>query len=89
MDDHLSKVQEVLNRLKKHNLSLKLSKCQWATQEISYLGFKVSTHGVAPDEAKINAIKHLKMPESTREIRSLLGMVSYYRRFIPRLAELL
>ena len=88
LTDHLNKVQELLNRLRKHNLSLKLSKCQWATQEISYLGFKVSIHGVAPDEAKVDAIKHLKIPESTREIRSLIGMVSYYRRFIPRLAEL-
>ena len=88
LTDHLDKIQQVFERLRKHNLSLKLSKCQWATQEITYLGFKVSTKGVAPDESKVAAIRNLKPPETTREIRSLIGMVSYYRRLVPRFAEL-
>ena len=48
----------------------------------------MSIKGVAPDESKVAAIRDLKPPETTREIKSLLGMVSYYRRLVPRFAEL-
>ena len=88
LQDHLDKVQQVFDRLRKHSLKLKLNKCQWAAKEITYLGFKVTTKGVAPDEAKVAAIKRLKPCENQRECRSLLGMVSFYRRFIPRFAEI-
>ena len=88
LKDHLMRVQDVLDRLKKHNLKLKLSKCQWAMKEITYLGFVVNQHGVAPCADKIKAIKTLQPPSNVRQTRGLLRCASYYRRFIPRFAEL-
>ncbi len=86
--DHLVKVQMILDRLKEYNLKLKLSKCQWAMKEITYLGFRVNEYGIAPCPDKVEAIKTLRPPENVRQIRGLLGMASYYRRFIPKFADI-
>ena len=88
LEDHLRKVQEVINRIRKHSLRLKLNKCQWAKKEIHYLGYKVSQKGIAPDEGKVEAIRNLKSPESVKEVRSFLGAVGYFRKMIPRFADI-
>ena len=88
LEDHLQKVQKVMNKIRKHSLRLKLTKCQWAMKEITYLGYKVTRKGIAPDENKVEAIRNLKTPESVREVRSVLGAVGYFRKMIPRFADI-
>ena len=88
LDDHISKVQLVMDRITKHKLKLKLNKCQWALQQIEYLGFIVSKKGVAPQQEKVKAIRALKPPTTVKLVRSFIGMCSFYRRFIPNFAEL-
>ena len=88
LEDHLHHVQEVINRLQRHRLKLKLSKCQWAKTEIKYLGFIVNRHGIKPCEEKVKAIRALRAPENVRQVRGVLGMASYYRRFIPNFAAI-
>ena len=88
LEDHLKHVQIVMDRIRKHNLKLKLTKCQWAMEEIKYLGFIVNRQGISPCEDKVKAIKSLQPPENVRQVRGLLGMMSYYRRFIPRFAQI-
>ena len=88
LNDHLSHVQIVLDRIKKHNLRLKLSKCQWAMNKIKYLGFVVDRQGISPCNDKVKAIKSLRPPETVKQVRGVLGMFSYYRRFIPRFTEI-
>ena len=83
LEEHLQRVQLVLNRLKKHSLKLKLSKCQWAAKSIKYLGFVVSERGIAPCADKIKAIRGLQPPKNAREVRGVLGMASFYRKFLP------
>ena len=87
LQDHLKHVQLVMDRLKKHFLRLKLSKCSFARNEIKYLGFIVNRFGIKPDEEKVKAIKSLKPPTNVRQVRSFLGMCSWYRRFVPNFAK--
>ena len=88
LEDHLKHVQIVIDRLNEHKLRLKLSKCQWAMKSIKYLGFIVNEHGVAPCGEKVKAIKSLKPPTNVKQTRGFVGMLSFYRKFIPRFAEI-
>ena len=88
LEDHLHKVQPVIDRIVKHKLKLKIQKCQWALEKIEYLGFVVSKNGVSPQPDKVKAIRALKPPTTVKQTRSFLGMCSFYRRFIPNFAEI-
>ena len=85
---HFSHIEKVLDRLREHNLKLKLPKCRFAQKETEYLGFTVSAEGVKPQEKKVEAIKSMARPTCVKEVRSLVGMCSYYRRFIPNFSKI-
>ena len=88
LNDHLQHIEIILNKMRRHSLKLKLSKCHWAMKQINYLGFVINQDGVSPDKEKVKAIRNLQPPSTVREVRSVLGMASYYRRFIPRFAKI-
>jgi len=80
---HLSRMEEVLKRLRSAKLKLKPNKCSLMQTEVQYLGHVVSADGVATDPAKVEAIKQWPVPTDVSEVRSFLGLAGYYRRFIP------
>ena len=71
--------------LREADLKLKDSKCNYFKAHVQYLGHLVSGKGIKPLSEKLESIK--KMPASTtpKEIKQFLGLVGYYRKFIPRL----
>ena len=83
-EEHLKRIDAVLQQLHKAGLKLKPSKCRLFQEEISYLGHVVSKDGIATDPAKIEVVKNWKVPTTVTEVKSFLGFVSYYRRFIPK-----
>ena len=85
LEEHFSHIQQVFDRLREHSLRLKLKKCSFLKSETNYLGFVINENGILPEARKVNIIKKLATPTSVRDARSLIGMCSYYRRFIPRL----
>ena len=87
-EEHLKHIENVFRQLREHNLKLKLSKCEFFMDEISYLGFTVNEKGIQPDSDKIKAISTLATPQSVRDVRSFIGMCSYYRRFIPKFSSI-
>lgn len=63
-------------------------KCILLQKEVSFLGHIVSEEGVATDPSKIEAIKHWPIPRSVKEVRSFLGLCSYYRKFIYKFSDI-
>ena len=83
LDEHLGHIQQVFDRLRQHDLRLKLKKCHFLQAETNYLGFVINQNGIKPDPKKVEAIQSISPPTSVREVRGFIGMCSYYRRFIP------
>jgi hypothetical protein len=88
IEDHLNKVRIVFDRLRQHDIKLKLTKCAFLKTELKYLGFVINKEGVKPELDKVKAIRELKPPRTVREVRSFIGMCGYYRRFVPEFSRI-
>jgi hypothetical protein len=80
--EHVEHVREVLDRLRKAKLYVKLSKCEWHTDRTEYLGYVVTPEGVSIDPERVRTIQDWPLPASVRDIRVFVGFMNYYRRFI-------
>ena len=80
--EHEQHLQIVLLTLREKKLYAKLSKCDFWLKEVSFLGHIVSAEGIRVDPAKVEAVVNWKSPRSVTEVRSFLGLVRYYRRFM-------
>ena len=91
LDDnqHLSNLEKVLQRLDSYGLRLKLEKCKFMQPSVTYMGMKLSAEGVSPTEEKAKALKDAPTPENSTQLRAILGMVNYHRKFIPNLSVIL
>ena len=87
--ENLKITAEVLDRLHKYNVRLNLKKCIFLTKQVVYLGLRVDGDGLHPVQEKISAIKNAPVPKNVSELRSFLGMVQYYSRFLSGLATTL
>lgn len=87
LEDHNIKLCQVLDCLRKFNLKLQTEKCNFLKKEILYLGHRITADGIMPDESKIYAIKNFPIPKNPKQIKMFLGILSYYRKFIPNLAN--
>ena len=83
--EHLTNLQKTMERLNTTGLRLKLDKCHFFQDSITYLGHIVDKEGVWPHPDKIKAITEMPEPKNQAELRSFLGMVNY-DRFVPGLA---
>ena len=72
----------VLQRLRDAGLKLSPKKCILLQQSVSFLGHVVSNHGVSTDPKKIEAVRTWASPRTAKEVKSFLGLCSYYRRFV-------
>jgi hypothetical protein len=82
LDDHLRHLQQVFELLEVDQWKIKLSKCTFAQNQVSYLGHLISIHGVATNSSKITAIADWPAPKNIKELRSFLGLAGYYRKFV-------
>jgi len=87
-EDHVERVKQVLERLRKNGLFLKPKKCTIAANEMKYLGFVLKEGGLSTDESKVLAITTYPRPENVSEIRAFLGLAMYYRRFMKGFARI-
>lgn len=87
-DEHLENLKKVLDRLDGANLRLKAKKCSFFKKEVSFLGYVVSETGIKTDPAKTESIEKIPTPNNVTELRSFLGLVSYYRKYIKDFASI-
>ena len=78
-EDHLDRLEEVIKRLRDEGLKVNPLKSYFGINEIEYLGYIISQEGIKPQPKKVQAILDIKRPTTTTELRSLVGMVNYYR----------
>ncbi|MCO5570242.1 hypothetical protein L7F22_023961 [Adiantum nelumboides] len=86
--EHMEHLRAVFEMLRKEKLVVNRKKSEFFIEEIHFLGHIVSKDGVRMDLAKIKAIQNWPEPVNLHEVRSFLGLCSYYRRFIPFFAEI-
>ncbi|XP_011883681.1 PREDICTED: uncharacterized protein K02A2.6-like [Vollenhovia emeryi] len=89
MQDHLVKLQQVFERLHKYNIRINFSKSQFLMNEIHYCGYVIDKNGLRKEADKVEAISKMRRPSDITELRSFLGMIHYYDRFIPNLSSVL
>ena len=85
---HLEHLEIVFSHLWEAGLKMKCSKCDFFKSEIHYLGHLISPEGISPLPNKLDSIKHMPAPNSTKEIKQFLGLTGYYRKFVPRFADI-
>ena len=86
---HLKTLDEVLERLDKAGVRLKREKCAFMLPSVEYLGHKISAAGLQPTDEKVRAIAEAPTPRNVSQLRSFLGLVNYYGKFLPQLASTL
>ncbi|GBG84219.1 hypothetical protein CBR_g38191 [Chara braunii] len=84
MEEHLKHLEEVLTILKKTQLHLNLEKSEFGKDSVIYLGHRLSAADLEPEATKVEVIRNWPQPVNIRELRSFLGLASYYRKFVPR-----
>ena len=86
--EHTERLQEIFTRLHQAGLKLKPSKCHLYQREVSFLGHIVSRDGIRADPAKTDAVQTWDHPQNITDVRSFLGLCSYYRRFVKGFSKI-
>lgn len=85
--EHLRNLDSVLQRLQKFGLRANLEKCFFFIDSVQYCGHEVTKDGIWKTKDKIDAVLRTSAPENLTQLRSFLGLVNYYNRFLPNLAS--
>jgi hypothetical protein len=82
-------LRQLFEAFRRHNLVIRLEKCVFGASTIDFLGHRVSAAGVQPLPSHVAAVQDFPRPETVKELQAFLGMVNFYRRFLPAVAKTL
>ena len=88
-EEHLEHLRLVLEHLAEHGIHINVSKCVFGALSLDFLGHRVNTNGIHPLEEKVQTIRNFPQPSSHRKLREFMGLINFYRRFIPNCASIL
>lgn len=87
-EEHQQNLLNVLQRIREFGFHLKIQKCKFNLPEIKYLGNIINQHGIQPDPTRIEAVIHMPSPHDISTLRSYLGAINYYGKFVRNMHEL-
>lgn len=87
MEEHLEHLRTVCDRLSKAGLVINPEKCVFAQTQVTFLGFDITAKGISPAKARVEAIVNYQRPTTIKGIHRFLGMINFYRIFIPHAAH--
>ena len=87
-EEHLAHIEEIFRRLEAADLKMKRSKCDFFKKHIHYLGHLISANGIQPLKDKLDTIRDMPAPRSSKEVKQFLSLTGYYRKFVPHFADL-
>ena len=87
-EQHLAHIEEIFKWLEAADLKMKQSKCDFFKKHIHYLGHLISADGIRPLKDKLDSIRDMPAPCNSKEVKQFLGLVGYYRKFVPCFAAL-
>lgn len=88
LQEHTVNLKKVFEKLRASNLKVQLDKSEFLHKECAFLGHIVSTDGIKPNPEKIEVIKNFPIPKTQKQIKSFLGLLGYYRKFIQDFSKL-
>lgn len=86
-EDHAQHLRTLFARLADYGIVVNVSKCVFGKNELEFLGHKVNASGIRPLDIKVQAIQEFPQPVNKKQLREFLGMLNFYRRFLPNCAE--
>jgi hypothetical protein len=88
VEEHARRLSNALERFEKANLQLQPSKCVFAKDQVSYLGYTLSDRGIERSPEKVRAVQEYPTPKNVKDVRAFLGLCSFYRRLVPKFADI-
>ncbi|GBN68147.1 Transposon Tf2-6 polyprotein [Araneus ventricosus] len=87
--EHTQHLEQIFKRFVDFGITINESKCEFGKPQVDFLGHTINSEDLLPMTTKVKAIQEFPKPETVSQLRSFLGMVNFYHRFIPKSAEIL
>ena len=88
IEEHLERLREVFQRFKDANLKINPTNCEFFRQKVPFLGHMVSSECIQADPEKTSTVNRYPIPKNATEVKSFLGLCSYYRRYVQDFAKM-
>lgn len=88
LQEHLLHIKLIFERLREVNLKIQLDKSEFLYKEVAFLRHIITPEGIKPNPSKLEAVLKYPIPKTVKEIKSFLGLIGYYRRFISGFAKI-
>ena len=85
-DEHVNHLNELFSRLKNFGVIVNPTKSQFALSKLQFLGHVVTANGIKPLPSKVEAIQKCPLPKDVKQLRTYLGVINFYHRFVQNLA---